>query len=199
MDPQVNRQLRIASELFRLRGAITLLATTRAGEVVLLAERVIAAVQRGGTLLFAGNGGSAAMSQHLATEFVVKLKNLRRPFAAIALTSDSAILTAAANDIGFEYVFARQLEALGKSGDLLWLMSVGGVSPNLLRAVETARGMGIEVVALVGECRGPLHAAVPDALRVPSQDSSHVQELHLAVGHMVVAEVEAELAQSEAA
>ncbi len=160
------------------------------GEIKRLADRVAATLRSGGTIYFCGNGGSAADAQHLATEYVVRLGRDRGPLSAVALTTDTSLLTAAANDLGFEEVFARQIQALCRPGDLVVLHSTSGKSANLLRAAEVARGEGIGTVALTGVAGGPLAELVDQAIRIPAKSSSHVQELQLAVGHIVAELVE---------
>ena len=133
----------------------TALATAElAPAVAVLARRYAETLRGGGTLFFAGNGGSAADAQHLATEYVVRFKGSRRPYAAIALTTDTSLLTAAGNDLGFEQIFVRQIEALGRAGDLLVLHSTSGASPNLIAAAGAARIRGLGVVAFLGRGSG---------------------------------------------
>ncbi|MEO8449329.1 MAG: SIS domain-containing protein [Gemmatimonadota bacterium] len=158
-----------------------------------MARRYTDTLRAGGTLLFAGNGGSAADAQHLATEYVVRFQRNRRALSALALSADSSILTAAGNDLGFDQIFARQVEALGKPGDLLVLHSTSGESVNLLRAAEAARRAGVAVVALLGKGGGPLAALVDEALIVPSNTTHRIQEMHLAIEHAIAELVEAEL------
>lgn len=158
-----------------------------------LARRYAATLRQGGTLFFVGNGGSAATAQHIATEYVVRLRETRRPFAAVALTADSALLTAAGNDLGFDQVFARQVTALCRAGDLLVIHSTSGESPNLLEAARAARARGVPVVALLGRGGGALRALVDEALVISSDDTSHIQELQLALEHLICELVEAEL------
>ena len=160
----------------------------RAGEL----EAMVAAMRRclagGGTLFFAGNGGSAADAQHLATEYVVRYHpDQRRAVRAVALTTDSSALTAAGNDLGFEEVFARQLAALARPGDLLVVHSTSGNSANLVRAVEAARGLEVVTVALLGGDGGRLRGLVDHAFVVEGAPVNHVQELHLAIQHQVAA------------
>jgi D-sedoheptulose 7-phosphate isomerase len=157
------------------------------------ARRYTETLERGGTLLFAGNGGSAADAQHLATEYVVRFRARRRPLAALALTTDSSLLTAASNDLGFEQVFARQLEAIGRAGDLLSLHSTSGDSPNLLAAARSARARGITVVAFLGRGGGALRPLADEAIVVPSDTVSRIQEMHLALEHLIVEVVEENL------
>src|SRR5918995_2226603 len=167
---------------------------------VALSERVAAAAGRyaetlraGGTLFFCGNGGSAADAQHIATEYVVRYSAARPPFAAVALTTDSSALTAAANDLGFERVFARQVEALCRPGDLLVLHSTSGESPNLLAAARAARERSVRTVGFLGRGGGALARQVDEAIVVPSDDTGRIQVIHLALEHLIVELVEAEL------
>jgi D-sedoheptulose 7-phosphate isomerase len=143
--------------------------------------------------MFCGNGGSAADAQHLATEYVVRFQDDRRPLPALALTTDTSLLTAAANDYGFEHVFARQVRALGRPGDVLFLHSTSGRSPNLLRAAEAAREQGVKTVALLARGGGGLAAAVDHALVLPTQSGARAQEVHLAIGHIICQLVEERL------
>jgi D-sedoheptulose 7-phosphate isomerase len=143
--------------------------------------------------MFCGNGGSAADAQHLATEYVVRFRHDRRPLAALALTTDTSLLTAAANDLGFEQVFARQVAALAAPGDVLILHSTSGVSANLLAAARTARERGITTIALLARGGGPLAKMVDHPFVLPTDDSAHAQELHLAIGHAICDRVEARL------
>lgn len=165
----------------------------QAPRIEAIGRRYLAALKAGGTLFFAGNGGSAAHAQHVATEYLVRFRKPRRPFRAIALTTDSSVLTAAGNDLGFEQVFARQIEALAGPRDLLVLHSTSGESRNLIVAVEAARKVGTGVVALLGKDGGALAKLVDEALVIPSGETSRIQELHLAVEHLLVAMVEEEL------
>jgi D-sedoheptulose 7-phosphate isomerase len=162
-------------------------------QVAALAARFAGVLRDGGTLFFCGNGGSAADAQHLATEYVVRYTTNRRPLAAIALTTDTSLLTAAGNDLGFEQIFARQVEALCRPSDLLVLHSTSGRSPNLLAAARAARARGVPTVAFLGQRGGPLAAEVDDALLVPSLQTSQIQVLHLALQHLIVELVEQEL------
>jgi D-sedoheptulose 7-phosphate isomerase len=147
-----------------------------------------ATMRAGGKLLFCGNGGSAADAQHLATEWVVRLRSkVERPsWPAIALTLDATALTAAGNDYGFEDVFARPLSGLGRAGDVLFGITTSGRSPNVLRALETARGMGIVTVGLLGGDGGPARALCDHPLIVPSTETARIQELHITLGHVVL-------------
>ncbi len=146
----------------------------------------------GGKLLICGNGGSAADAQHLATEFVstLTLDNPRPSIPAIALTTDSSLLTAIANDFGIEGVFSRQVESIGRPGDVLIGISTSGNSANVVRAAEQARGQGLAVVALTGASGGELATHAEVAIRVPSTVTAHIQECHLAIEQLLASLVE---------
>jgi D-sedoheptulose 7-phosphate isomerase len=164
-----------------------------ADQVAAAARRYVETLRSGGTLFFCGNGGSAADAQHIATEYVVRYSVSRRPLAAVALTTDSSLLTAAANDLGFEQVFARQVEALCRRGDLLVLHSTSGESRNLLAAARAARQRSVETVAFLGRGGGALAPLVDEAIVLPSDDPGRIQVIHLALEHLIVELVEAEL------
>ncbi len=156
----------------------------------LLVERLDA----GGTVLVAGNGGSAAEAQHFAAELVGRFKREREPYAVLALTADSATLTAVANDYGYAEVFARQVRAFGRPGDVLVAFSTSGESENVVRAAEVAREMGVSVVVVTGARPSRLASAADLAIRVPVEETPVVQELHMLVTHVLCDVVEAELA-----
>ncbi len=168
-------------------------AAEHASAIAAIAERYEVALRAGGTLFFAGNGGSAADAQHLATEYVVRYQTSRPPLRALALTTDTSLLTACANDMGFDEVFARQLDALARPGDVLSLHSTSGESPNVIRAAQAARARGVTVIALVGKSGGQLAELADVALVVPSDDTARIQELHLAIEHVVCDMVEERL------
>ena len=162
---------RVASEMGpELEGALALVQAT---------------VARGGTLFFCGNGGSAADAQHMATEYVVRYMRNRRAYPAIALTTDTSLLTAAGNDIGFEQVFARQVEALARSGDLLIIHSTSGNSPNVLRAAEAAHAKGVKVLAFSARDGGTLRALADHNVIIPTTRTDRAQELHLCIEHII--------------
>jgi D-sedoheptulose 7-phosphate isomerase len=143
-----------------------------------------------GTLFFCGNGGSAADAQHMATEYVVRYMRDRRPYPAVALTTDTSLLTAAANDFGFDGVFARQIDALAKPGDLLIIHSTSGNSPNVLRAAEAAREKGIRVLAFSARDGGALRELADHSVVIPTSRTDRAQELHLCVEHLICEVVE---------
>lgn len=164
------------------------LAAEFAPAVIRVVEACESAIRRGGRLFFCGNGGSAADAQHLATELLVRLRSsVERPsWPALALTLDPTALSAAGNDYGFDEVFARPLSGLGRRGDVLFGITTSGKSPNVLRALETARGMGIVTVGLLGGDGGPARALCDHALVVPSPVTARIQEAHIALGHAVM-------------
>jgi D-sedoheptulose 7-phosphate isomerase len=166
-----------------------------AEEILEATATIVDSVRGGGKLLICGNGGSAGDSQHLATEFVSTLTIDRRRAAipAIALTTDTSLLTAVANDYGFEGVFARQVEALGREGDTLLGISTSGNSENVVRAFEQAGAQAIRTIALTGEDGGKLGPLADVEINVPSSATSHIQEAHIAVGQLIAFLVEDEL------
>jgi D-sedoheptulose 7-phosphate isomerase len=160
-----------------------------------LGRLVVATLRGGGKVLFCGNGGSAADAQHLAAEYVVRFSRDRAPLAALALTTDTSVLTAGANDLGFDRVFERQVRALGRRGDLLVLHSTSGESQNLLLAAAAARELGAGTVALRADGGGPLRELVDLALVVPTGSPARAQEMHLTIGHIVCELAEAALGE----
>ncbi|MEO8423304.1 MAG: SIS domain-containing protein [Actinomycetota bacterium] len=161
-------------------------------DVVSAATILVGSLRSGGKILICGNGGSAADAQHLATEFVstFTIDNVRPSIPAIALTTDSSLLTAIANDFGAEGVFERQVESLGRDGDVLIAISTSGNSANVIRAAERARTQGLRVIALTGESGGDLASLADAAVRVPSTVTAHIQECHLAVEQLLASLVE---------
>jgi D-sedoheptulose 7-phosphate isomerase len=157
------------------------------------AERVAAALRAGGKLLICGNGGSAADAQHWAGELVGRFQHDRPGLAAIALTTDSSTLTAIGNDYGYERLFARQIEALGRPGDVLFALSTSGRSPNVLAALRAARERGLATVGFTGEGGGEMAPLCDILLRVPSDATPRIQEGHEVLGHAICALVEAML------
>ena len=156
------------------------------------AVAIVASLQQNGKLMLCGNGGSAGDSQHLAAEFVATLdhRNPRDGLAAIALTTDTSLITAFSNDFGFEGIYDRQVQTLGKSGDVLIAISTSGNSENVIRAAHVAREKGIIVIAMTGEDGGKLGAHSDILLNVPSSKTMHIQEAHIALGHAITASVE---------
>ncbi len=167
--------------------AVQRLAATSCREGILAAAGLIArSLTNGGKLMLCGNGGSAADCQHLAAELVGQMNGRRRPaLAALALTTDTSALTAVGNDFGYEMVFQRQVEALGRPGDVLIAISTSGRSQNVLQAVSAAARMGLGTVGLTGDGDGPLTDLTDIAIRVPSSDTQRIQEAHIAIGHVI--------------
>ena len=157
------------------------------------ATACIASLKNGGKVLFAGNGGSAADAQHMAGEFVSRFAFDRPGLPAIALTTDTSILTAIGNDYGYEQLFSRQVQAHGRRGDVFMGYSTSGKSPNILRAFEEARARGVVCIGLTGNRGGPMRQLCDLLLEVPSADTPKIQEGHLVLGHIICGLVEAKL------
>ena len=182
-------QMRIAAEIATTAANFARLAA-QAPSIAAAAEAMIKALRAGGKIMLCGNGGSAADAQHLAAELVGRYRKDRAPLAALALTVDTSALTAIANDYAFEEVFARQVTGLGRPGDLLLALSTSGDSANVLAAVAAARTRGIATIALTGAGGGRLAPLADLAIRVPAEPTNAVQELHIAVGHILCGIVE---------
>ena len=153
----------------------------------------IKALKNGGKLFFAGNGGSAADSQHMAGEYVSRFLFDRPGLSAIALTTDSSILTAIGNDYGYEKLFSRQLEALAKPGDVFFAYSTSGTSKNIISALKTAQTLGVITIGMTGEPGGVMRETCNTVIQVPSVSTPKIQELHLVIGHIICQLVEREL------
>jgi len=186
-----------SAQLAPLLGALAELAATAqrtANELGPAIERALqmvkSTVQGGGTLFFCGNGGSAADAQHMATEYVVRYMRNRRAYPAIALTTDTSLLTATGNDFGFDHIFSRQIEALAKVGDLLIIHSTSGNSPNVLLAARAAKDKGIPVLALSSRDGGALLAIADHSVVVPTDRTDRAQEIHLCIQHAICDAVE---------
>lgn len=191
MDPEATRE-RSRRYLGATADTIRRVEEECLDDVVNAASILVESLRAGGKLLLCGNGGSAADAQHLATEFVstFTIDNRRPSIPAIALTTDTSLLTAIANDFGAETMFERQVESLGREGDVLIAISTSGNSANVLRAAERARGGGLRVVALTGASGGQLAPLADAAVRVPSTNTAHIQECHLAVEQLLASLVE---------
>ena len=184
---QAERRLRDLS-------AVALRAAESLGEDIARAAAMVrATIARGGTLFFCGNGGSAADAQHIATEYVVRYLRTRRALPAIALTTDTSLLTAAGNDFGFDEIFARQVEALARPGDCLIIHSTSGNSPNVLRAAEAAKQKGVVVLALSAGDGGRLRTLADHCIVIPTDRTDRAQELHLNIQHTICEMVEADV------
>ena len=155
------------------------------GEIAAAAEILIASLQNGGAVALCGNGGSAADCQHLSGELVGRFRRERRAIRAFALTVDTSVITAIANDYAYDDVFARQVEGLLRPGDVLVAISTSGQAENCLRAVDRAREMGVHTIAMTGESGGRLKDRVDLCLCVPANDTARVQEVHILIGHIL--------------
>jgi D-sedoheptulose 7-phosphate isomerase len=164
-----------------------------ASTIAAIVDRVAVALGAGRKLLLAGNGGSAADAQHLAGELLSRLNYDRAPTAAIALTTDSSVLTAIGNDYGYERVFERQVRGLGQKGDVLLAISTSGRSPNILRAIAAARDLGLVTVGLTGRSGGEMTALCDLCLHAPSDSTPLVQQIHITAGHVICGLVEERL------
>lgn len=181
-----------------LRASIAVKQAMLADEAMLrrigeIAGELARALAQGNKLLLAGNGGSAADAQHIASELVGQFSGDRPGIAALALTTDTSALTSVANDYGFEHVFSRQVATLGCTGDVLVVISTSGNSANIVAAVEAAREKSVFTVALTGAAGGKVAELCDQCLRVPSEDTPRIQEAHIAVGHILCALVERQL------
>ena len=154
-------------------------------EIDAIVEVINAQVKNGATLFFCGNGGSAADSQHLAAEFIGRYKKERRALPAIALTVDSSAVTAIGNDYGFDEIFARQLSGLGKKGDVLIAISTSGNSKNVLKAIAVGKEKGMITIGLTGATGGAMAEKCHHIIKVPSDKTNHIQEMHIAIGHYI--------------
>ncbi len=175
---------RVRESVADVRGVLERLEAETAPAIADAARLVVERVNAGGKVLICGNGGSAADAQHMATELVVRYLADRPGIPAVALTVDSSILTAASNDLGFERVFARQVEALGRAGDVLIAISTSGRSPNVLAAVEEARSRGLLTLGLTGGDGGELGRRCDFTVAVPSEHTPYIQTAHLIVEHL---------------
>ena len=174
-------------------------AVARATEAALplafarLLAACVTAIRGGGKIMLFGNGGSAGDAQHLATELTVRYKTNRAPIAAIALTTDTSAITAAGNDIGFDRIFSRQIEALGRPGDVALAISTSGKSPNIILALKQAKAMGLVTAALGGKGGGDMVGLADHLLVVPSDTTARIQEMHITLGQMLCGALEMEL------
>jgi D-sedoheptulose 7-phosphate isomerase len=158
-----------------------------------LVTACVRSIRAGGKLMFFGNGGSAADAQHLAAELTIRYKKSRAPIAAIALTTDTSALTAAGNDLGFERIFARQIEALGRPGDVAIGISTSGTSPNVIAGLKQAKVGGLVTVAFGGRGGGDLAHYADHLLVAPSDTTARIQEMHILLGQMLCGALEIEL------
>jgi D-sedoheptulose 7-phosphate isomerase len=185
-------QAHIAAYFLRSTAALEKAAGDRELHAVIgrIAAVVGEALQSNGKLLLAGNGGSAADAQHLAGEFLSRFRHDRRPLPAIALTTDTSVLTAIGNDYGFDRVFERQVRGLGRPGDVLLAISTSGRSPNILSALQAAREIGVTTVGFSGSGGGAMHNLCDHFLAAPSDDTPIIQQIHIVAGHVICGLVE---------
>ncbi|KAA5610762.1 SIS domain-containing protein [Rhodovastum atsumiense] len=155
------------------------------GVLSAMSDAITASLRAGGKLLIAGNGGSAADAQHMAAEFVVRMNYDRAPLAALALTTDSSVLTAAGNDYGYDHVFARQVQALGRRGDVFLGISTSGRSPTILRALDAARQSGLITLGFTGAAGGAMAEQCDVLLRAPSAVTALIQQIHIIAIHVI--------------
>lgn len=184
---------RAIAELIEGSEVLRQTAYALAPAIVIVAEHIISALQAGGKLMTCGNGGSAADAQHFAAELVGRFRRERPGWSAMALTVDASVLTSLSNDFGFEQVFARQVQALGRPGDILVAISTSGQSKNVLAAVEVASALGIRTVGLTGEGVSELGRVVDHHLAVPSANTAFIQQGHMAVIHALCELIEERL------
>ncbi|MEO5808389.1 SIS domain-containing protein [Devosia sp.] len=186
---------KLQSEISELISVLSAAHVALAKPLDSASQLLIKAFAAGNKLLIAGNGGSAAEAQHMAAEYAATLdhRNARKGFPAIALTTDTSFLTAWSNDFGFETVFARQIQALGRKGDVLMVYSTSGNSKNIVRAVREAKAMGLIVIGFTGGTGGALAELCDVALVVPSTTTQRIQEIHCLIGHTLCSLVEQQL------
>ena len=184
---------RVEAELGESAALMLRISKEESGTICRMAGILADCLGKGGMLLICGNGGSAADAQHFAGELVGRFMIERAPLRCIALSADTAVLTAIGNDYGFEHVFARQVAAHGREGDLLLAVSTSGKSPNLLEAVCAAKRLKMRVLALSGRDGGPLARQADLCITVPSKLSPRIQEVHAALGHILCGLVEQSL------
>ena len=178
------------SEFAEHQDVVTQTLATLEADFIHLYEVCLNAIQRGNKILFFGNGGSAADSQHLATELTVRYKENRPAIPALALTTDTSALTATPNDFSFEVLFSRQIEALGQPGDIALGISTSGKSPNIIKALKVARDLDLIPAALSGKTGGDLVGLADPLLIVPSHTTSRIQEMHITLGQMLCGALE---------
>lgn len=183
----------IATELDKSLSVVSAIRADEAlhDQIQQVVEQIVASLRNGGKLLVAGNGGSAADAQHLAGEFVSRFNYDRPGLPAIALTTDTSIITAIGNDYGYERLFERQVQALGRKGDVFLGISTSGNSPNLLAALRQANSMGLFTVGMTGQSGGAMKDLCNVCLHMPSSETPKVQEGHIIIGHIICGLVEA--------
>ena len=184
---------RLADGVLAAAAALHERVRQNAGPMLVAAQAMADALKQGRKLLVFGNGGSAADAQHLSSELVGRFQKERAPLPAIALTVDTSILTSVANDYSYKQVFARQIEALGQPGDVAFAISTSGESPNVLAALQAARGRGLKTIALTGRDGGSVGPAAEIHVNVPDQNTARVQEVHRTILHVMCEVIESDL------
>ena len=182
-----------ASEFDQHEAVVAATRGALAGPFARLVDACVDSLKGGGKILFFGNGGSAGDAQHLATELAARYVTDRAAIAAMALTTDSSMLTAIGNDMGFDFLFSRQIEAIGRPGDVAIGISTSGKSPNVLKALEQARSMGLVAAGLTGRDGGAMRGLADPLLIVPSTITARIQEMHITLGQMLCGAIEIEL------
>ncbi|MDD4856731.1 MAG: SIS domain-containing protein [Candidatus Krumholzibacteria bacterium] len=180
----------VRSELDALRHLLEVFPDSETSKIVRMAETIAGAVMKDNVVFTCGNGGSAADAQHIAGELVGRFRHKVRGYHASALTTNSSIVTALANDFSYEEVFSRQIESMGREGDVLLALSTSGGSENVIRAVSTAKALGIHAFAFSGKGGGRLAEAADIAIVVPHDDFARIQEIHMTLGHILCGLVE---------
>lgn len=175
---------------FDVHAKVVEAARAKVGVLAQIAERLIECFRNGGRVYVLGNGGSAADAQHIAAELIGRFKHDRRALPAVALTTDTSVLTAVTNDLGGEHIFERQVRGLVTGGDVVWVLSVSGTSPNVIRAVEAARSIGASVVSFTGAKGQALESLSEMCFMVDHRDSDRVQEVHQLGYHLICERVE---------
>jgi D-sedoheptulose 7-phosphate isomerase len=186
----------IAREIAENIAVMTALAQSGPRQISEAVTEILSCLRSGGKLIAFGNGGSAADAEHLVAELVGRYRTDRQPLAAVALTTNSASLTAIANDYGFDQVFSRQLQALARSGDIVFAISTSGNSPNVLAALESARKLNLRAIGLTGKTGGKFASLVDVCLHAPSDYTPRIQEVHALIVHLLCAIVENEFVSS---
>lgn len=197
MSKMNSRQRDIATRLEENIRVQQVISGSKLSEIAEMVDLILTAYRNGGKVILCGNGGSAADAQHLAAELVGRFKLERRALPAIALNTNTSILTALANDYGYETVFSRQVEALANKNDIVIGLSTSGNSPNVIKAIEAAKTRGAKTIGLTGGNGGKLAEVADLNITVPSDNTPRIQEAHITIGHIVCELVERELAGAE--
>ena len=169
------------------------LSDKSAGEIELASNLIIKSLENGGKIMFCGNGGSAADSQHLSAELVGRYMKNRKPLASVALTTDTSVITAISNDFTFDDIFSRQIESIGNEGDILYATSTSGKSKNIISALKTARSLKIKTIGIIGNDDNGLKDLCNIIISAPAVRSDRIQEMHIAIGHIICEILESKL------